>query len=209
MKHALTGAVLAVLTLLSFFQFPGHTYLQSDSQIYAAILEHLQDPSTLRQDMLVHRPHVSFTIYDEVALSLRSITGLDFQHVLGLQQVVLRGLGIWGVYLMATAIGLAQWPALLVAAILSLGGMVLGPVVMIWEYEPIPRGFAVPLLLLAIGLVAHQYDFWAGTAASLAFLLHPPRSGRSGGFTLSWRWCRTSRKSCSRDSGHLCLCLQQ
>jgi hypothetical protein len=42
------------------------------------------------------------------------------------------------------------------------------------EYEPVPRGFSVPLLLLATGFVAHGRDIAAGIAASLAFLYHPP-----------------------------------
>ena len=62
-------AAIVILALLSFFQFPGHTWLQQDSQIYTPILEHLRDPSVLAKDMLVERPHVSFTVYDEVALA--------------------------------------------------------------------------------------------------------------------------------------------
>lgn len=174
MKPPLVAAAIAVLTLISFFQFPGHTWVQQDSQIYAAILEHLRDPSVLRNDMLVVRPHVSFTIYDEVAIALRDFTGLGFREVLGAQQLFTRALGIWGVYLMATAAGLAAGPALLAAAALALGTLVGGPTVLTWEYEPTPRGFAVPLLLFAIGLVAHRRDLWAGVAASLAFLIHPP-----------------------------------
>src|SRR5579871_5218738 len=60
---ATAGAALA-LALLSFFQFPGHTYLQQDTQIYVPILEHLRDPSVLRNEILVAQPHVAFTIYD-------------------------------------------------------------------------------------------------------------------------------------------------
>lgn len=174
MRPPLVAAAIAVLTLVSYFQFPGHTWVQQDSQIYAAILEHLRDPSVLRNDMLVVRPHVSFTIYDEVAIALRDQTGLGFREVLAAQHIATRALGIWGLYLMATAAGLAAGPALLVAAVLSLGAVVGGPTVLTWEYEPTPRGFAVPLLLLGVGLVAHGRHVWAGVAAALAFLIHPP-----------------------------------
>jgi hypothetical protein len=174
MRHGLTAAAVAALTLLNFFQFPGHTWLQSDTQIYAPILEHLADPSALEHDPLVQRPHVSFTIYDEATLAFRRLTGLGLRESLQIQQIVFRALGIWGVLLMAAAAGLPFWPSALVATIFSLGANVLGPTVLLFEYEPIPRGFAVPLLFLAVGLIGRGRHFWAGVAASLAFLIHPP-----------------------------------
>ena len=57
---------------------------------------------------------------------------------------------------------------------LSLGACVAGPSVLTLEYEPEPRGFAVPLLLLAVGLTAHGRYLGAGVAGAAAFLLHPP-----------------------------------
>jgi hypothetical protein len=174
MRPWLVGAAVVVFALLSFFQFPGHTWLQSDTQIYAPILEHLRDPSVLDKDILVQRPHVSFTLYDECALTMRRLTGLGFREVLAIEQWVTRALGIWGFYLMATAAGLSVGPALLATAILSLGGVIVGPSVLIFEYEPVPRGFAVPLLILAVGLTAHGRYLGAGTAGAAAFLIHPP-----------------------------------
>src|ERR1700730_3209306 len=105
---AIAAAPLAAATLdvLTFFQFPGHTWLQQDSQIYVPILEHLRDPSVLRNDILVQHPHVAFTLYDEAAIGSRSLTGLGFAEVLAIQQVVTRALGIWGLILMAEAMGL-------------------------------------------------------------------------------------------------------
>jgi hypothetical protein len=168
------SAAIAALALLSFYQFPGHTWLQQDSQIYVPILEHLRDPTVLANDILVERPHVTFTLYDEIALSLRRLTGLPFHYILGAEQLVTRGLGIWGCYLLATAAGLDAVAALVVAAIFSLGAMIVGPQVMIFELEPTPRAFALPLLVLATGFAAHRRFFAAGIAASAAFLIHPP-----------------------------------
>ena len=162
------------LAALSYFVFPGHTILQSDTQIYLPILEHYWDSSALSQDMIVRNPHVSFTVYDEVAIGLRRLTGLSFEAVLALQQVIFRWLGFLGVYLIATSMGLSVAPALFVTAVHALGAWVSGPMVLVVEYEPIPRGFAVSLLLLAIGLAAHGRDWLAGVAASLAFLYHAP-----------------------------------
>jgi len=45
--------------------------------------------------------------------------------------------------LMAESLGLAFAPALLVAAICSLGALIPGPAVLTFEYEPTPRAFAV------------------------------------------------------------------
>src|SRR5258708_24468437 len=120
MKPLATAAVCAALALLNYFQFPGHPWLQQDTQIYVPILEHLRDPAVLRNDILVQHPHVAFTLYDEAAIALRSLTGLGFAEVLAIQQVATRALGIWGLLLIAEAIGLRMSAALLVAAICSL-----------------------------------------------------------------------------------------
>jgi hypothetical protein len=174
MKNVAVAAAILALTALTWFQFPGHTWLQQDTQIYVPILEHLRDPAVLRRDMLVERPHVSFTMYDESARGLARVTGLGFREVLEGQQIATRALGIWGLYLMAAALGLSAPASLLVAGVLSLGATIAGPAVLSFELEPDPRGLAVPLLFLAIGLVAHDRHLAAGIAASLAFLMHPP-----------------------------------
>jgi len=133
MKNALVAAAIGILTLLTWLQFPGHTWLQQDSQIYAPILEHIWDPSALRNDILVERPHVAFTLYDEVAVALRAISGLDFRTILAIEQLITRALGIWGVYLIATACDLPAALALFVAAIFSLGATIPGPAVLTFE----------------------------------------------------------------------------
>jgi hypothetical protein len=173
---AMAAAPIAAfaLALLTWFQFPGHTYLQQDSQIYVPILEHLRDPAVLRNDILVQHPHVAFTLYDEAALALRSLTGLGFREVLAMQQLATRALGIWGLILMAQAMGLGLSSSVLVAAICSLGAAIAGPAVLSFEYEPTPRAFAVPLLVCAIGLGSGNRFLAAGIAGACAFLYHPP-----------------------------------
>src|SRR5262249_244082 len=101
MKRFATASFCLALALLTFFQFPGHTWLQQDTQIYAPILEHLRDPSLLRNEILVQQPHVAWSLYDEAALALRAITGLGFREVLALQQIATRALGVWGILLLA------------------------------------------------------------------------------------------------------------
>ncbi|HEX8984866.1 MAG TPA: DUF6798 domain-containing protein [Bryobacteraceae bacterium] len=168
------AGMIVCLTLLGYFRFPGHTFLQSDTQIYMPILERFQDPGVFAHEPIALEPHVSFTIYDEVALFAHRVTGCDFQFILVAQQIVLRAIGLLGVYLIAAALGLRARLAILATAAFSLGVLIAGPAVLTVEYEPVPRGFAVPLLLLAVGLVAHGRDLGAGIAAAIAFLYHPP-----------------------------------
>lgn len=174
MKPLWIGMTVLGITLVNFFQFPGHTWLQQDTQIYAPILDHIWDPSTLQRDIVAEHPHVAFTLYDETAIALRRVTGLDFKYVLQSIQFVTRALGLWGLYLIASALGLSDLLALVVTGIVSLGAFITGPAVLVFEFEPSPRAFAVPLLFLAIGLIARERFLGAGIAASIAFLMHPP-----------------------------------
>jgi hypothetical protein len=168
------GVVVCGLALLTYFQFPGHTWLQQDTQIYEPILQHLRDPGALDRDLVVQYPHVSYTLYDEITLGLQRLTGADFKDVLGAEQVVCRAFGIWGIYLMATAAGLDLWAALLTASIFSLGAMVAGPSVLTFEFEPTPRAFAIPLVFCAMGMVSLKKYTAAGIFAAVAFVIHPP-----------------------------------
>ncbi|MGH9723358.1 MAG: DUF6798 domain-containing protein [Bryobacteraceae bacterium] len=165
---------VCAITVLTYFQFPGHTWLQSDTQIYAPILEHGYDPSILSRDLIVQHPHVAFTLYDEFAVLMRRATGLGFREILTVEQVVCRALGVWGLYLLAVGFGLPRAAALFAAAIVSLGATIGGPSVLTIEYEPVPRGFAVPVLVFAMGMAVHQRFWAASVAGSVAFLLHPP-----------------------------------
>ena len=167
-------AALAMLLAGEFLYFPGHTYLQSDTQIYLPILDRLADPTLYRHDPVALRPHVSFTMYDEAALLLRRVTGLAFEHVLALQQLVYRFAGLVGVFLLGRACTLTPALAILLAAFFGLGATIFGPSVLIAEYEPVPRGFAVPLLMLGVGLAAHGRWLPAGIAVGWAILYHPP-----------------------------------
>jgi hypothetical protein len=172
--HLLLAAGIVVLTAVTFFRFPGHTILQSDTQIYIPILEHLWDPSVLAKDPMASRPHVVYTIYDEVALVLRKVTGLGFEQVLTAQQFVYRCLAVLGLWLIGRAAGLSPLLAFAAAAIPMLGAIVSGPSVLTVEYEPVPRGFALSFLLLSIGAAATNHWRTASIAASIGFLFHPP-----------------------------------
>lgn len=166
--------VIAAFTLIGYYYFPGHTYLQQDSLIYVPMFEHLTDPSLLKNDIVATRPHLAFTIYDEVTIGASRLTGLPFETILAAQQLLFRFLGLLGIYLAAASLGLKRRPALLVTGIFALGATIGGPSVLTFEYEPIPRGFALMLIWLAIGCAASGRDLAAGVFASLGFLYHPP-----------------------------------
>ena len=138
------------------------------------ILEHLRDPAVLAKDPVAVNSHLTYTIYDELALTVSRVTGAGLRAVLTADQIIFRAAGVLGVFLMAFAMGLSRRLALLVAAVYALGASVMGPAVLTVEYEPKPRGSAFGLLLLAIGLLAQKRYLAAGAAGFVAFLYHPP-----------------------------------
>ena len=167
-------ASLFALTLLGFFVFPGHTWLQQDTQIYIPIFERIWDPSALANDLVATKPHVSFTIYDETAMALRWLTRTSFHAVLSFEQIAFRFLQLAGAYLLARAFALSRRMSVLVAACFGLGATIVGPAVLTFEYEPTPRAFALGFLFLSIGLAACGRMAPAGWAAAIGFLYHPP-----------------------------------
>src|ERR1700680_2760935 len=171
------GAALACLVglaLLGFFEFPGHTWLQQDTQIWAPMFERIWDPTALQHDIVAAKPHLSFTIYDETAMALRWMTRASFQAVLEFEQIAFRVAELLGVYLLARSFEMSRRMSVLVAACFGLGATIVGPSVLTIEYEPVPRGFALGFLFLAIGLAARGRSMAAGCAAAIGFLYHAP-----------------------------------
>ncbi|MBM3810049.1 MAG: hypothetical protein FJW20_00270 [Acidimicrobiia bacterium] len=168
------AAAIAVLTLAGFFLFPGHTWLQQDTQIWAPMLQRLADPSLLAADPVATRPHVAYTVYDEISVGLSRLTGGDFYPGLMAQQLITRAMGLLGASLLARAAGLSWLMSLLVASLFGLGATIAGPSVLTIEYEPVPRGLAGPLVILAAGLAAQHRWIWAGAACGASILYHPP-----------------------------------
>ncbi len=173
-EKLLVGAVCLVLALLSFFLFPGHTILQSDTQIYIPIMERLMDPSVLGRDLVAVNPHVRYTGYDEIAMGLSRVFHVGLEPVLIAQQLIYRTVGVLGVFLIGIGAGLARRWSFILASILTLGATITGPAVLLVEYEPVPRGFALPFLLLSLGLLMNERWSAASYAAGFAFIMHPP-----------------------------------
>lgn len=185
-ERAIVLAALAALTLIGFFYFPGHTWLQSDSQIYIPIFEHLDDPSLLAKDPVAVRPHVTWTIYDETARAIHALTGFEYSDVLAGEQILFRFFGLLGVFLVAHSCGIGTAGSLFVAAMFGLGAVVNGPTVLTFEYEPVPRGFAFMLLMAAIGFGAKEHWNLAELFAALATLYHPPTTAPFWVCALLW-----------------------
>ena len=185
MRRPLEAAAIFAVTLLTF-AFPGHTYLQSDTQIYVPMFEHIENPSALSQDLSATRPHLTFTIYDEVTLTIRHVFHTTWRGSLQIQQFLFRAAGVWGLYLLAIALGFERRWAILAAAWVSLGAVIAGPAVLSIEYEPVPRGFALGLTLLALGLEANEFTAPAAAALALAFLYHAPTAAPMLALFLIW-----------------------
>src|SRR6266699_6901320 len=58
--------MLVIITALSFAVFPGHSWLQIDSQIYVAIMLHQEHPDILAKDPVAVHSHTAGTLYDEI-----------------------------------------------------------------------------------------------------------------------------------------------
>jgi hypothetical protein len=164
------GAVI-VLTVLGYWVFPGHAYLEADTQIYVPMMERIYNPVLFSNDPMISRPHLALTAYDEIAIGLRNYVGLEFENGLKLQQVLFRACAAAGLLLIALQLGLPPPGAFFVAgvALLNVSGLGMG----ITELEPVPRAFAMGLLLLGIGLALEGSFLAAGLAGALGFLIHP------------------------------------
>jgi hypothetical protein len=194
-QAALAALALAAFTLLGYFVFPGRTWLQSDTQIYVPILERQSDPTLFARDEIALRPHVKFTFYDEITVALRRWTEAEFRDVLAAQQLVFRAVGVTGAFLAALALGLPAPGALAAAGLFGLGAVINGPAVLTLEYEPVPRGFAVLALMLALGLAMHRRWMWAGFVAVIATLYHPTTSAPFWVcLLLHWRYAHDRRE---------------
>ncbi len=194
-QTALAATAVLAYALLGWFWFPGHTWLQSDTQIYVPILERQYDASLFARDEIALRPHVKFTFYDEITVALRRLTGAGLQNVLAAQQLAFRVTGVAGAFLAALALGLPPAGALAGAGLFALGAVINGPAVLTLEYEPVPRGFAVLWTMLALGLAMHRRWMWAGAAAVIATLYHPTTTAPFWVcLLLHWRYAHDRRE---------------
>lgn len=171
MRRALLLCIsLAAFTWLEYEFFPGHTYLESDTQIYLPMLERLDTPGFLSRDLVATHPDVAYTIYDEVTLLLHEVAHLEFRTALTVQQLFSRGAAMLGIFLLALSCGVTDVAALGIAALLNLGVSLAGPAVSLVDREALPYAFAIGLTLLAAGLIARHRPLLAGLAGGFGLL---------------------------------------
>ena len=173
-ESCLLSALLALLAALGLYSFPGHSFLISDTQIYIPLFEHLRTPSLYPNELILSGAHLSYTIYDEVTLTLSNLLNQNFETALLFQQCLFRWIGLWGAFWLARAAGLSLGASVLTSSLLWLGAFVYGPAVITTEFEPVPRGFAVPLIVASLGALARGYKNTSAAFLALAFLYHAP-----------------------------------
>jgi hypothetical protein len=169
---ALCLAIVAA-AWLEFRVFPGHTYLEGDTQLYVPMLERVDAPGLLARDLVAANPNLSLTAYDEVTVFLHKEGRLTFRRALLGQQFLFRIAALSGVFLLARSTGLSDLFAFLLAAIVNLGATLAGPLAFLAEREPLPSAFAFSLTLLAMGFLAVQKPLLAGLACGISFLYDP------------------------------------
>jgi hypothetical protein len=162
---------------LEFTVFPGHSYLEGDTQLYLPMLERMDAPGLLSRDMVATNPTLSLTAYDEATLLLHEAGRQPFHRALLAQQLVFRVAALFGIFLLARATGLSHLFAFTVTAIVNLGATVAGPAVFLTDREPLPGPFAFALVLLAMGLLSRDLPLLAAVAGGLAFLYDPMLAG--------------------------------
>ena len=158
---------------LEFTVFPGHSYLEGDSQLYVPVLERMAAPGLLSRDLVATNGALSLTAYDEATLLLHEGGHQPIRRALLAQEFVCRLAALLGVFLLARATGLGHLFSFVIAAIINLGACLAGPAVFFADREPLPGPFAFSLLLLAMGLLAQEVPLLAGIAGGLAFLYDP------------------------------------
>jgi len=158
---------------LEFTVFPGHSYLEGDTQLYLPMLERVDAPGLLSRDLVATNGSLALTAYDEATLLLHRAGRQAFRRALLEQQFLFRLAALLGVFLLARATGLSHLFAFVVAAVVNLGATLAGAAVFLTDREPLPGAFSFSLSVLGMGLLAHELPLLAGFAGGLAFLYDP------------------------------------
>lgn len=165
---------LALVTFLEFCYFPGHSYLQGESQTFVPMLERLDAPGFLSRDLVAISPHLTYTIYDEVTLFLHRLTKQSFESVLLAQLLLSRAAALLGIFLLMFSTGLSAVYAGLLSAVINLGAALPGINELLIGREPVPHVLAFGFTLLALGCLANGKPLLAGFAGGVALAYHAP-----------------------------------
>jgi hypothetical protein len=164
---------LLAVTWFEFQVYPGHSYLQGDTQLLVPMLERLDTPGFLSRDLVAANPVFTFTIYDEFTQFLHAQGHLSFEQALLRQQIVFRFAGILGVFLLARSLKTAPFASVALSATVNAATQLTAPHAFVTNPEATPVAFAFPLVLLAGGLLSNRKPLLASLAAGLALLYDP------------------------------------
>jgi hypothetical protein len=164
---------LLVVTWFEFQVYPGHSYLQGETQLLVPMLERLDTTGFLSRDLVASNPAFAYTIYDEISQFLHAAAGLPFENALLAQQVVFRFAAIAGIFLLARAMHVAPLPSLLLSGSINAITHLAAPETFVTSPEATPVSFALSLVFLAAGLLALRKSLLASLAAGFALLYDP------------------------------------
>jgi len=173
LRLALLSLAIFAAAGLEFWVFPGHSYLEAQTQIYLPMLERVDAPGLLSRDLVATNPTLSLTAYDEATVFLHEAARQPFRRALLGQEFIFRIAALVGIFLLARATGLSHLFALMLTVIVNLGATLTGPAVSLTEREPVPGAFAFGLAVLAMGLMVDEKPLLAGLAGGIGFLYDP------------------------------------
>lgn len=185
---------LASVTYLEFCYFPGHSYLEGESQIFVPVLERLDAPGFLSRDLLAVSPHLTYTLYDEITLFLHRFTRQSLESVLLAQLLLSRAAALSGIFLLILSTGFSAGYALFLSALINLGAALPGINELLIGREPVPHVLAFGFTLLALGFLANEKPLLAGLAGGIALIYHPPMASLFWLLVLAFSFDRKLRR---------------
>ena len=81
---------LLAVTWFEFEVYPGHSYLQGETQLLVPMLERLDTTGFLSRDLVASNPTFAYTIYDEITQALHADGQMSFERALAAQQLLFR-----------------------------------------------------------------------------------------------------------------------
>lgn len=174
MRHGLL--ILLCLVAAAWFEFqvyPGHSYLEGETQLLVPMLERLDTPGFLSRDLVASNPTFAYTIYDEITQAIHSAGRLNFETALLRQQILFRFAALLGVFLLARALRVAPFAAVVLSGAVNAITRLAAPESFVTNPEATPAAFSFSLVLLAAGLLVHRRPLLAGLAAGVALLYEP------------------------------------
>jgi uncharacterized membrane protein YkgB len=164
---------LLVVTWFEFQVYPGHSYLQGETQLLVPMLERLDTPGFLSRDLVAANPTFAYTIYDEITQSLHIAAKVGFEQALMWQQLAFRLAAVIGIFLLARALKVVPWAAILISGCINAITHLATPEAFVTNPEATPASFALGLVFLAAGLLVNRNALLAGLAAGFALLYDP------------------------------------